>query len=176
MKVLQIRDKDLFLRYAVPCGEVLVKRGDLKAELLRKFNDSVKHKQGVEYPIEDVFKVATRMCTILAKRMGKKEIDSEVIRRYFLLEHDKAIQWRKQIKPDINIKECSVKPSKVLEIHDDKIRVMTRLGEMMCRPDFVRNLRINEWVSVHYDYIDERLKPHHVNKMLKEKSWEEKKF
>lgn len=165
-KVLPIRDRELFLRYAIPCGEVLVKRGDLRKDLLFRMNDSVKNGGELEYPIEDVFKVASRMCTILAKQMGRKEIDSEVIRRYFLVEHDRAIAWRKQVKPDIDLKECSVKPGKVLRIDPESVLVQTRMGEKAYRNDFVRGLKVNDWVSVHYDYIDEKLKRHHVNKML----------
>jgi hypothetical protein len=166
-RVLPIKDKELFLRYAIPCGEVLVNRGELREELLRGLNDSVRNKQEIETPIENVFKVATRMCTILAKQMGKKEIDSEVIRKYFLLEHEKAIRWRKQIKPDINVRECLVYPGRVLRIDPDGILVKTKLGERLFRADFAEGLKPKDWVSVHYDYVSEKMKTDHVNRMLK---------
>lgn len=166
-KVLPIKDKELFLRYAIPCGEVLVRRGELKEELLRKLNDSVKNKQEIETPIEDVFKVAARMCTILAKQMGKSGIDAEVIRRYFLIEHEKAIKWRKQVRPDLKISECLVYPGRVLRIDPDKILVKTPLGEKLFRNDFAEGLRKRDRVSVHYDYVSEKIKADHVNKMLK---------
>ena len=35
-RILPITDKELFLRYAIPCGEVLVNRGSLDPRLLRK--------------------------------------------------------------------------------------------------------------------------------------------
>jgi hypothetical protein len=166
-RILPITDRELFLRYAIPCGRVLVRRGDLKGEVLGRLNEAVKHGQDIDEPIEDVFKVASRMCTILAKRMGKNEIDSEVIRRYFLLEHDKAIAWRKQVKPDINAEECSVKPGKVLKVDDNNILVSTKLGEKLCRADFAQGLQRNDWVSVHYDYVDEKLSKNHMNRMFR---------
>jgi hypothetical protein len=166
-KTLPIKDKELFLRYAIPCGEVLVRRGELREDLLKRISDSLKSRQEIDIPLENVFRVATRMCTILAKRMGRKEIDSEVIRRYFLIEHEKAIRWRKQIKPDISVKECKVYSGRVLRIDPDGILVKTRLGERMYRDDFAEDLQKKDWVSVHYDYIAEKIKSSQANKMIK---------
>lgn len=166
-KILPIKNRELFLRYAIPCGEVLVNRGELKDELLRQLSDSVKNGQEIDVPIERIFKVATRMCSILAKQMGRKEIDDEVVRRYFLLEHEKAIRWRKQIKPDIRLEECMVRPGRVLRIEPDRILVKTNRGNKFFRNDFAEGLKKRDWVSVHYDYVVERLKYNHVNKILK---------
>jgi len=165
-KNLPVKDKGLFLRYAIPCGEVLVKRGELKEELLRKLNSSVRTGEEISTDIEDVFKVASRMCTILAKQMGKSEIDSEVIRRYFLIEHEKAIKWRKQIKPDISVRECKVYPGRVMRTDKRGVLVKTRLGERLYRDDFAQELKSKDWVSVHYNYIAEKIKSDHVSKML----------
>jgi len=164
-KVLPIKDRELFLRYAIPCGEVLVRRGEVREELLKKLNDSVKNKENVDYPIEDVFKVASRMCTIIAKRMGKNEIDDEVIRRYFLIEHENAILWRKQVRPELKLEECLVYPGRVLKVAHDGILVKTPLGEKLFRNDFAQDLRPRDWVSVHYDYVSERLSESHVKRM-----------
>jgi len=166
-KILPVRDKELFLRYAIPCGEVLVRRGELREELLKKLNDSVKYGEEIDIPFESIFRVATRMCSILAKQLGKNEIDSEVIRRYFLIEHENALKWRREIKPDLNVKECLVYPGRVLRVGYDKIMVKTPLGEKLFRKDFVGDLKKNDWVSVHYDYIAEKIKTSYVNKMLK---------
>lgn len=168
-KSLPIKDKELFLRYAIPCGEVLVRRGELKGELLNELKESVEHGQDIDAPVGDIFKVATRMCTILAKRMGKSEIDNEVIRRYFMLEHEKAIRWRKQVRPDINVKECMVYPGKVLKIDFDKALVQTPLGEAMLKNDFTPDLHKGDLVSTHYDFVSEKIKRNHAWKMLKER-------
>ena len=168
-KVLPIKDRDLFLRYAIPCGEVLVNRGELKKEILGKMSEAVKQGKVIDFPIEDNFKVASRMCTIIAKKMGKNVIDSEVIRRYFLLEHEKAIRWRKQLRPDINVRECKVYPGRVLKIDEDHAIVKTPLGEAMLRSDFTAGLKMKkgDWVSTHYDYVSEKLSTNHVNRMKK---------
>ena len=164
-KVLPIKDRELFLRYAIPCGEVLVRRGELRSELLKRLNNSVKNKEEFEYPIEDVFRVASRMCTIIAKQMNRKEIDEEVIRRYFLVEHENAIRWRQQVRPELKLEECLVYPGRVLKIADEGILVKTPLGERMFRADFADGLKGMDWVSVHYDYVSERINESHVNRM-----------
>lgn len=165
-EVLPIEDRELFLRYAVPCGQVLVKRGDLREEVLDHLSESVSQGRRIDVPVENIFKVASRMCTIIAKRMGKDSIDAEVIRKYFLREHDKAIEWRRRIKPDINVRDCSVKAGKIKRIADGSAVVKTKMGELVCKTDFDRKLRESDWVSVHYDYIGEKLKRHYLNRML----------
>ncbi len=164
-KILPITNRDLFLRYAVPCGEVLARRGEVRKELLGQLNDSVKERQETDIPIESVFKVASRMCTIIARQMGKSAIDDEVIRRYFMVEHENAILWRMQVRPELKLEECLVYPGRVLKIGDEGILVKTPLGERMFRPDFAAGLKANDWVSVHYDYVSEKIRESHVNRM-----------
>ena len=166
-KVLPIKDKELFLRYAIPCGEVLVKRGELKEELLKNLNDSVANGRKIDVPVEDIFKVASRMCTIIAKRMGKKEIDEDVIRKYFLLEHEKAIIWRKKIYPDLSVRDCKVYPGRVLKIDEDGALVRTPIGERKLRTDFSGDLKKGDRVSAHYGYVAEKIKPWHARRMIK---------
>ncbi|MBN1896258.1 MAG: hypothetical protein JW789_00835 [Candidatus Aenigmarchaeota archaeon] len=168
-KVLPIKNRDLFLRYAVPCGDVLVRRGELDKKLLDEMGNAVRSGRDVDFPIEDKFKVASRMCTILAKRMQKDVIDDEVIRKYFLVEHEKAILWRKQIKPDIDVRECKVYAGKVRKIEDNRALVHTPLGEIMLRTDFREGLKLKEgdWISKHYGYISEKLSQNHVSAMHK---------
>jgi len=158
-KVMHIQDRDLFLRYAVPCGDVLVRRGELPKEILDKMRNAVREGHDVDFSIEDKFKVASRMCTILAKQMNKDVIDDEVIRRYFLVEHEKAILWRKQVKPDIDVQECKVYAGRITQLDDKNAFVKTPLGEVMLRTDFREGLKLKEgdWVSKHYGYLAEKL-------------------
>lgn len=165
-KVLPIKNKELFLKYAIPCGGVLVRRGELKKELLSDLTLRVEHGQDVNSPIENNFKVASRMCTILAKKMGKAEIDDEVIRRYFMFEHEKAIEWRKQIHPDINIRDCMVYPGKVIKADDGKVLVKTPLGEAFFNNVFDKELNAGDKVTTHYDYVSEKAKTDHIGKMM----------
>ena len=165
-KVLPIRNKELFLRYAIPCGEVLVRRGELGKELLGSLNAAVANGQEIGIPVEDIFKVASRMCTIIAKRSGKAEIDDEVIRRYFLVEHEKAILWRKSIHPDLSVADCRVYPGKVLRVDGDAALVMTPMGVKRLRTDFEGSLGKGDSVSTHYSYIPERISKAHMQRLM----------
>jgi hypothetical protein len=164
-KVLPIKDRELFLRYAIPCGEFLVKRGELKGEVLDSLNEAVRNGSGTAIPIEKVFNVAARMCTIIAKQMGKHEIDAEVIRRYFLVEHENAIKWRQQVRPELKLEDCLVHPGRVLKINEGNILVRTPLGDRLFRNDFAHGLAAKDWVSVHYDYISEKINPVYAGRM-----------
>ncbi len=54
-----------------------------------------------------------------------------------------------------------------MRIDPDKVLVRTKLGEKFFRNDFVGNLKNGDRVSVHYDYVSERIKQNHVNRMLR---------
>ena len=93
------------------------------------------------------------MLTITAKGMGKKEIDRDVIRRYFWFGHPACIRERVKEYSDIEPHMCTVLPGKVLE----EGAVETPLGERKVRNDFVPDVRPGDWVTVHYSYIVERI-------------------
>jgi len=170
-RVLPIKNRELFLKYAIPCGEVLVRRGELRDDLLKRMNDDVSHGQASrDIKIENIFRVASRMCTILARKMNKTEIDDEVIRSYFMKEHEKAIKWRQEVHPDLKLKDCLVYPGRVIEAGDSEALIKTPLGEALFRNDFDRKLEPGDRVSTHYDHVSEKISAHHeriMSDMLK---------
>ncbi len=105
------------------------------------------------------------MCTLLARDMGKKEIDRDVIRRYFLFEHGKAVMWRSRFFPDVNPRDCLVYPARVLDSRD-RLMLRTPLGERIAKNSFETELRRNDWVSIHYDQIAERIDAETAKRML----------
>jgi len=167
-KTLPIKDRELFLKYAIPCGEVLVDRGELKQRLLNKMKDSVIDQKELNCDIENTFKVATRMCTILGANMGKSEIDEEVIRKYFLHEHEKAIQWRMQIKPDVVPERCRVYPGRVVSENNKGVLLNTPLGRVVAKTDFMDSLKTGDWVSMHYSRIAEKIPKKEADSMINE--------
>ena len=163
---MEIKNKELFLRYAIPCGEVLVRRGDLQKEMLEKLSERIERKRDIDIPVGRLFPVAGKMCTVLAKEMGKERIDDDVIRRYFLHEHEKAIKWRRLFFKDIDLKECLVKPGRVMNA-GEKVVLNTPLGKRVVEKNFEPELKKNDWVSMHYDHICEKLPRDHAKKMLR---------
>ena len=165
MEVLPIENKRLFLRYAIPCGEVLVRRGTLDPGTLEKLKNGILYNRDVKIDVASLFPVASRMCTIIARRMGKDVIDDEIIRRYFLFEHEKAIKWRAKIYPDISVRECMVYPARVLKTGEE-IVINTVDGERVIKT-LDPEVRRGDFVVTHYDYISERVPNETAKKLLR---------
>jgi hypothetical protein len=155
MRILEIDDRDLFLKYAIPCGQVLVDRGSLDREVLENLRKRVAARRPPRESIEDCFPVAARMATIIAHRMGKERIDEEVIRRYFLSDHDQAVRWRSSIFPDIKVDECLIHPGRIVRREGDLLVAKTPRGELSLRGDFAPEAKRGDLVTVHYDFISE---------------------
>jgi hydrogenase maturation factor len=166
---MKITDRDLFLRYAIPCGDVLVKRGNLKQETLDRIRKRVIRKERVEDDLERVFPIAVRMCRLIAKKLGKGAIDPGIIRQYFWHEHAKAVEWRAEIYPDLPKEKCLTYPARVLK-PGKKPLLETPVGERRAKPDFVPGLKKDDWVIVHYDYIVEKIPWKEAEKLLAEES------
>lgn len=166
---MEISDKTLFLRYAIPCGHVLVKRGDLKQEDLDRVKKQVLRGEEVQEDIENLFPIAVRMCKLLAKQSGKEVIDEDVIRQYFWHEHRKAVEWRASIYPDLPKEECLTCPARVLKA-GRKPLVKTTHGRVFAKTDFVPSLKRDDWVILHYDYIVEKIPWKKAEELLEEQS------
>ncbi len=166
---MRITDRDLFLRYAVPCGDVLVKRGVLGQETLDSIREKVIKGERVEEDLEEIFPMAVRMCRLLAKRAGKGVIDPGVIRDYFWHEHAKAVEWRASIYPDLPKEECLTYPARVLKPGRNPL-VETPLGKRGAKTDFVKDLKRDDWVMLHYDYIVEKIPWEEAERLLAEHS------
>jgi len=165
LETLPIANKKLFLQYAIPCGQVLVKRGTLDSKLLESLRKDVVSDKDIDLDISSLFPVASKMCTIIAKNMGRDIIDDDIIRRYFLIEHEKAIRWRAQIFPDISLKECFVYVGKVIKA-DEKTIVKTQNGERVLDNNLWTELKKGDFITTHYDYVAERIPPELARKVL----------
>ncbi len=166
---MKITDRNLFLRYAIPCGDVLVKRGDLKQETLDSVKEKVIRKEEVKEDLEELFPIAVRMCKLLAKKSGKEAIDPEVIRQYFWHEHARAVEWRAGIYPDLPKEECLTCPARVVKPGKTPL-VETPEGEKHVKTDFVQGLKKDDWVIIHYDYIVEKISWEKAEELLEEQS------
>ncbi len=163
---MMVEDPELFLRYAIPCGNVLVRRGCLDKRVLNKLENGVVLERSFRGDVSRFFPVASKLCQYIASQLGKEKIDSEVIRRYFLIEHKKAVLWRAKHFPDINVKECIVYPGRVINIIKDKIEVNTPAGRKIVKNIFIPEVNKNDWVTVHYDFACERIPNNLARKLM----------
>ncbi|MCK4328151.1 MAG: hypothetical protein KAW41_06850 [Candidatus Diapherotrites archaeon] len=134
---MELADKELFLRYALPCGRVLVKRGTITQEQLD---------QGLSID-PALFKVGLFMCAQAAKALGKDSIDRGAIRQYFWLDHDSALVEHAKTHPDIDINLCTVWPAEYLG--NSLVRIPP--GERKVNISYTPNLKKGDYATVHYD-------------------------
>lgn len=151
------KDRLLFLKYALPCASTLVKRGNVKQEYINELILMVSNNKAPEETAEAMFKVANAMCDSIANRMDKSNVDSEVIRQYFLLEHSKVVDDRYELMRDFNPVDCRTYPGRVVRLGNGSAIVDTKLGEKNYKTIFAKGLKQNDKVVVHYDYIIEKI-------------------
>lgn len=159
-KPMEIKDKVLFLRYAVPCGQVLVKRGWMKQKDL----DSLR-KQAAEGDVKAsnkdlhaAFAEASLMLERTANSEGKSVIDEQVIRHYFLSHvHAKLAEKRSAEFKDFSPEECKVWAGRIMRLRGLSALVELPCGRREIRMDFVQGAKEGDVVTVHYSYACEKI-------------------
>lgn len=152
---VKIKNRLLFFKYAVPCAETLVKRGQKDQIFVDDLVKRISENKKIQNKCEENFKVAYAMCKLLAKRKHKKEIDDEIIREYYLFNHDEMVDKRFEQMGDFDPTECRVYSGKVIGIVDGMARVKTILGIKKYKIDYNQNLKIGEFVTVHRKFVVE---------------------
>lgn len=155
MRKLPIRDKKLFLKYAIPCGSVLRDRGKVSQKELDSLKRSVLEGRPVKKDVGKIFNVARIMCSITALKMHREEINQDVIRRYFWGEHNEVAEWRASVFRDFDPEECRVRPARVLSA-GKTITVETPEGRRKVSESFCP-VRKGDWVIMHYSHIIEKV-------------------
>ncbi len=153
---MEVSDIQLFMKYALPCAETLVQRGSVDQKTVDNLINIVKESGKIPKGSEKIFRVALAMCTVIARRTGKENIDSDVIRQYFLMEHDKAVDERYSLMGDFDPEECRICTGIVESIKDDDAIVDTKAGKKRCRNDIAK-AAVNDHVIVHRGFIVEKL-------------------
>jgi hydrogenase maturation factor len=170
---MNIEDKLLFLKYALPsivgkagcpgsCSGALVKFSE------SQINDFVKQVSENKVPdidIEKTFKFATTMCTHIAMEMGKSSIDSEVVREYFLFEHNSVVDERFELRKTFDSVACKTYPGKIVSLDKELATVETRIGKKEYSTSFLKDAKVGELVAVHFNYITERISMETEKKM-----------
>jgi hydrogenase maturation factor len=156
----------LFLKYASPCAETLVKRGTVTKKQMNDMLVDVSYRRESSKDAAKKFKTAIFICKKIAKKLNKKIIDVEVIRRYFLLEHDKIVDGRYKMFKDFDPQKCRTYSGKIISTKNGFAIVNTIIGNKKYRTDFVPQLKVGNYVIVHRNFIIER-----INKNLAEKLW-----
>ena len=152
---MELSDRTLFLKYALPCGINLVKWGRISQdELDRGFNMD-----------EKAYKVGLFMCELAAKKLGRASIDRDAIRQYFWFDHDEAVRSHVLVHKDILPDLCIVYPAEYL----GNGLVRLPVGERKVNISFTPNIKKGDYATVHYDRTCEVITPAEYNLLLERK-------
>lgn len=143
---------ELFLRYAFPCAQVLLKRGTLSQEDYDMVALAVMGGK-LTKPISDLFPVAVTMLRVMT---GKKleNISVDEIREYFLHRHDAIVEQRAKEFNDVDIVACKVRKAKVIKTGE---KLVVEGGQEL-KKLFPEPVKEGDTVSVHYDCACELIK------------------
>lgn len=143
----------LFLKYAIPaisCHSFTQNQRDL-------FAKQVSEEILPDINLEKTFGLAILLCKTLTKFRDKMLIDSDVIREYFLIEHNTSVDYRHNLgEKNLDPLLCKTYIGNVTEIGNGYARVLDR-GEMKYNTVFVADVKIGDKVAVHYDFITEKI-------------------
>lgn len=156
----------LFFKYALPCSETLARRGVITQKYKKRLMKNILFNEKIPENSEKIFKIANLMCEKTAKRLGKKFIDKNVIRKYFLFGHDKIVDKRYKIFKDFDPMQCRLYAGKIIHSKNRNAVVQTIIGEKKYKIDFVPNLKIGDYVVVHRNFVVEK-----ITKNLAKKLW-----
>ncbi len=162
---MNAEDRLLFLRYALPCAGTLVRRGKVSQDYVNSLIRLVSEDKLPPEGTEKMFIVASTMCSKIANRLGKAEIDQDVIRTYFLFEHGEVVDDRFALMKDFNPVDCKTYPGKVIDVEATSAVVETNLGSKAYSIIFAKGVKPGNSVVVHYDYIIEKISEDAVKRM-----------
>jgi len=160
----------LFLRYALPCAETLIKRGIVSKDYIRKLMKNISFNEKIPKDSERIFKTANLMCIKIAKKLGKKSIDEIAIRKYFLFEHDKIVDKRYKIFRDFDSLACMTYPGRILNLKNRRALVQTTIGKKKYKTNLIQGLKTGDNVVVHRNFVVEK-----INENLAKRLWKLKK-
>lgn len=149
------------MKYALPCSKKLIERGEVSEDYIKKLFRIVKNGKELPENSEKIFKVAYSFCKKIGEKINKDPMNEDVIRRYFLYEHDDVVE---KMGYEQN---CKVYPGLCLKIENGLAKILTPIGFNFYKIDFVSDLKENEYVVVHREFVIER-----ISKDLAKKLWE----
>jgi hydrogenase maturation factor len=169
MKFKDNETRLLFLKYAIPCSETLARRGVITKKYQRNLMRAVFFNKKIPENSENIFKVAGLMCEKTARGLGKKSIDQDVIRKYFLFRHDRVVDKRYKIFKDFDPIQCRLYSGKISSLKKRVATVQTIIGKRNYKTDISKSLSAGDFVVVHRDFIIEK-----IDENLAQKLWRQK--
>ncbi|MFH1770633.1 MAG: hypothetical protein ABH828_03690 [archaeon] len=150
-----------FLRYSFPCAHVLLEMGSINEKKLEELKENiVNNKTMNRTELMMLFSAAFRRMTEVAARMNKDVWDMEVIKKYFLEEHNMYID-----KKDGNYDKfgstfrdfCKVYKGKVIKKEGDVLTVQYGAKVRSVLSDILPEAKVGDNVTIHQAFAVEIL-------------------
>jgi hydrogenase maturation factor len=158
----------------VPCAETLVKRGVISKNEFKHLLDQLKKGKEPGRNKENIFKIAIANLKFISIKKNENEISDDTIREYFLFKHDKVVDDRFELMRDFDADKCKTYSGIVRKIRNNNAKVETLLGINSYKTYFVKNLKVDDIVVVHRDFIIEKIPKQTAIKMWKLKEKQKK--
>ena len=161
------KDRMLFMKYALPCAGTLVKRRSITQEKWDELIAIVKNGDRIPEGSEKIFKVAFAACSLIALDKNK-DIDEEVIRQYYLFEHDKMIDKRYGEMGDFDPDQCRIRAGVVKSSREGFAVVENSTGTRRYRTDYCTVAK-GDLVTTHWNFIVEKIDSATADKTKRQK-------
>jgi hypothetical protein len=155
----------IFMKYAIPCSGTIVSRGKMTREKVDGLTAMVAEGVAPDDGSEKLFPIADAMCNLIARQMGKEEVDVDVVREYFLFRHSQVVDERYELMRDFDPAACRTYPGVVVSAEGGRAVVRTELGEKSYDTVLAKGVGKGENVSVHFDFVVERISEKTAEKM-----------
>jgi len=157
----QISPEQYFLKYSFPCSYTLVEMGQIDEKKFEELKENtLKNKAMDRDELMRIYPAAFRRIKEVAEQMNKNIWDLDVIRKYFLEEHNKYIDAK-----DGNYKKfpqsfrdfCKVYKGKV--IYKEKNMLTVQYGEKQRNvlSELLPNAKVGDTVIIHQGFAVEKL-------------------
>lgn len=156
-----MKPEQYFLKYSYPCAHVLLESGAISEEKFKELEQYVLNNGLMEREeLETIFSAAFRRMREVAAKMNKDVWDYEVIRKYFLEDHNMYID-----KKDGNYEKfgdtfrnfCKVRKGKVISKDDDVLTVSYDGGERKVLGSMLPEAKVGDNVTIHQGFAVEIL-------------------
>ncbi|MDP7141111.1 MAG: hypothetical protein QF362_02805 [Candidatus Woesearchaeota archaeon] len=145
-----------FLKYAFPCAFIIREKEEINENKLKELETAaINNIPLTRTELEKIFYRAFEKIERFAKETNRNKWDINLIRNYFLKQHNKEIEEGKGFYATAppTIKELSkVYIGKVLEKNNDILTIKTEKGERKVLNHLVPEAQIGNNITIHYGY------------------------
>tara|TARA_Y100000310_G_scaffold209958_1_gene210574 strand:+ start:2509 stop:2985 length:477 start_codon:yes stop_codon:yes gene_type:complete len=145
-----------FLKYAFPCAFIIREKEEINENKLKELETAaINNIPLTRAELEKIFFRAFEKIERFAAEKGKDKWDLELIKDYFLNQHNKEIEEGRGFYATAHptIKELSkVYIGKVIKKNNDILTIKTEKGERKVLNHLVPEAQIGNIISIHYGY------------------------